>query len=64
MKLSKEANIIDEELFCESHKARILSGGKLSEPFKRRLEQYAYLKGKKLCNKCYEVYEEEHKECR
>jgi len=61
MKLSKEAKILDEKLFCESHKQRILAGGKLTEPYLKRLEEYAFQKGLKICNKCYEVYKEDHK---
>ena len=42
MRLSKEAKITDEKLFCESHRQRVLAGGKLSEPYLKRLEKYAF----------------------
>lgn len=56
--------ILDESKFLESHKERILSGsGKKinAAPFVSRLERYALLNEKMLCNKCYGVYGKEEK---
>lgn len=62
MKLSQETNIVDEKLFCESHKSIILHGrkDKIVNPFRERLELYARNTSQKICKVCYEVYKENH----
>ena len=63
-KLSLCETILDESKFLESHKKRILEGSgkkRNTAPFVSRLERYALVNNKMLCNKCYGVYDKEEK---
>jgi len=52
--------IIDQEKFLEEHRHRVLNNDpKISYPYLKRLEEYCFNKGLKLCNQCYRTYHEE-----
>ena len=59
MNLSSHEVIINEELFVNTHRARILSvaSKEVIRPYLARYEKYAFQKGKMICTTCYNLYE-------
>lgn len=56
MNLGKESKIINEKLFCETQRIRIINNSTDKAECLERLEKYAYKTGRKICKNCYEVY--------
>lgn len=65
MNISNQEELIDEDLFVESHLLRIRHGGpdRLVKPFKIRLMKYSEINNVKLCPECWEVNSEEKHKC-
>lgn len=65
MMLSDCEFILDEVLFLESHRARIMGGGceRQVSPFKDRLRVYSLLKRVRLCENCWIILQDSDLKC-